>query len=498
MKIKKLVALFLSGMILVACTACGEKVVNLDEKVTLKYVLPGPGMQKDSAMVWEEFNNKLHEKLPNVTVEFEVFPTSDYKQSFMLMQASGEKVDIANTYLLDYASEVRNGSFAPMDELLDKYGKDVKEALPEFFFDYGRVDGVLYQIPSYQMITLPWSLVMQEEFADKYLDKEALESVLDGMTTFPKEAYPILEDYLRKVKESGNIQYGFDTATAPLIRGYEVIGSHYAIRVDDPECKVLYVYEAPEYQEGIKYANEWYKKGYIREDALTAVNAASIRGQMDGYVLWSAQTSPYFIEDMKESGKDLYEVWLAGNEDIYLPSTHSAAGTAIMASSKHKEQAMQLLNLLQTDKELYNLLVFGIEGVHYTKVDENTIETVAGHQPQSGDAYGLNGWIIGNTQLQYFWQLYPEYYHDWSFNVINKSKNHSKLMGFVPDFSKIQAKASQVAALRLEYKDSLASGSVADWKKTYAEWMEKIKIAGNEEIKAELQRQVDEFLAKKK
>ena len=34
--------------------------------------------------------------------------------------------------------------------------------------------------------------------------------------------------------------------------------------------------------------------------------------------------------------------------------------------------------------------------------------------------------------------------------------------------------------------------------KTYAEWMNKIKIAGNEEIKAELQRQIDEFLAKKK
>ena len=63
MKIKKLIATLLAGAALITCVACGEKTVNLDEKVTLKYIMSGPGMQEDSNKVWEEFNKKLHEKL---------------------------------------------------------------------------------------------------------------------------------------------------------------------------------------------------------------------------------------------------------------------------------------------------------------------------------------------------------------------------------------------------------------------------------------------------
>ena len=158
---------------------------------------------------------------------------------------------------------------------------------------------------------------------------------------------------------------------------------------------------------------------------------------------------------------------------------------------------MKLLNLLQSDKELYNLLTFGIEGEHYTKTGDDRIETpYESGQGTSDDKYGLWKWIIGNTHLAYQTQAEPDGYKEWVFDEVNSTDKHSRLMGFVPDTSKIESSIAQVNAVKSEYFGSLASGSMSDWESTYNEWMEKVKAAGNEEIKAELQRQIDEFLKK--
>ena len=41
---------------------------------------------------------------------------------------------------------------------------------------------------------------------------------------------------------------------------------------------------------------------------------------------------------------------------------------AVSSNSKNKEKSVEFLNLLNTDKELRNLLNYGIEGTHYNKM----------------------------------------------------------------------------------------------------------------------------------
>lgn len=497
MKFKKLAAWFLSVLTLISCTACGGGVSKVsNEKVTIKYVMAGPGKQADSTRVWEAFNKKLQEKLPNVTVEFEIIPLADYSQKFMLMQTAGEQIDIANTYSLNFPLEVKNGTFLKLNDLYEEYAEGMKESLPQWVLDYGRVDGELYQIPTYQMLMLPYGIRTQAEYADKWLDKEALKSAIENSenSLFPEEAYDVLEDYLAKLKENGKIQYGFDTGFQGFISGYDIITDRYAIRQDDEDCKVVYIYDTPEYKATIKRLSEWYKKGYIREDSLSATDNDQIRGKMDGMVVWSGQTHPDYLEQALAAGKSLYEQWIS--DDYYIPMNNEAAGTAILANTKHPKEAMQVLDIIQSDKELYNMLVFGIEGEHFTRVDEDTIETISGKMPVSSDRYGLYSWIVGNTSLCYAWQNQDKAYHNWCFNTINKSENRSKLIGFVPDLTKVSSKLSQITAIKGEYMTSLVSGALPNWEQRYNEWMNKIKIAGNEDIINELQAQVDEFLGK--
>jgi len=58
---------------------------------------------------------------------------------------------------------------------------------------------------------------------------------------------------------------------------------------------------------------------------------------------------------------------------------------------------MRFLNLLNTDPYVKNLIVHGVEGKHYNKVDGNTVEPIAG----SGYSLYAKTWAIGNVFLDY-------------------------------------------------------------------------------------------------
>lgn len=492
MKLKKFLAgvlsLVMAGTLLSGCGGASE-----DEAVTLRYIMPGPGMQANSQAVWSAFNDKLHEKLPNVSVEFEVIPLAEYNQKVMLMISAREQIDIINNYGLDFATEVSNGTFAPMKALLDEYGQDVKQALPAWLWDYETVGDEIYGIPSYQMMGQTRCICILKEYADKFLDVDALRAAIDSSPVWSPAVYEILDQFCADVKASG---VNFKSTSILNLKGYDTITGSYGIRYGDDTCEVVNIYANPDADIRYQTAREWMEKGYIRSDALSCTDEANYNGKPEGNLFWDEVYSPYVAETLsKQYGNEI--ITIPYDMEPYIGYKALAGGTSIMESSKYKEQAMQVLNLLQTDKELFNLLVFGIEGTDYKKIDENRIETSYDSSPTANDSYGLYKWIVGNTSLAYNIQSEPDGYNEWAFEEVNNSPNRSKLMGFQPDVSQIQDMLSQTAAITTQYRKPLDAGAVPDWEAHYSEYKEKLKTAGDDQIIAELQRQVDEFLKNK-
>ena len=78
-------------------------------------------------------------------------------------------------------------------------------------------------------------------------------------------------------------------------------------------------------------------------------------------------------------GKELgYEVVVSPIMETSITNA-SARGaiTAVNANSAHPEKAVELLNLINTDEYLRNLLNYGIEGVHWERVEADSKETLA-------------------------------------------------------------------------------------------------------------------------
>ena len=119
------------------------------------------------------------------------------------------------------------------------------------------------------------------------------------------------------------------------------------------------------------------------------------------------------IDSKKAAGSTAY-VKIPFENKHYIPYAASASNTAISINSKHPERAMQLIGLMNTEKgkDLYNLLVFGIEGEHYTKVNDKEIQPIGYTSQPTSEAHTDNTdlrWVthltvmksICKTRIQY-------------------------------------------------------------------------------------------------
>lgn len=473
--------------------------------INLKWVLLGPGNQKDSKMVQDEFNKKLEEYMPGVTVDFEIITGEDYSEKWNLMMATNEEVDIAWTgYAVDFLQQVQQGSYIELNELLDKYASEMKQDLPDWIFDLTTVNDKIYAIPNYQMMaTWPQGVRLLKEYSDKYFDREAIMKKYDEWAENPeagKEFYQLWADGLEKMKQNNELgngvavnQFGkfrnkvrIDTTT---VDGFSIDMDTKKVIIDEKSDSTKLWYQT---------AADWYKKGYIRNDILS-VQDFGTDAYKNGYCMWVHTWDETSAErESAEKGVELDCIPLSKTSIIRnaIPST----ATVIPRTSKNPEKAMELINLLNTEKgkDLYNLLTWGIEGVHYTKISENRIKPLYDtSQATSEDDYGLWNWAIASVKNSYEPQAQLEGWADYIMKIDEKAEI-SPVLGFKPDTSKLTTEISQFNAVVKEYGKTLRYGAAQNEEETYNEFINKLDTAGAEKIREELQRQLDEWLANNK
>lgn len=503
-----LAAMMLTGM-LAGCNSQPAQDTG-EEQVTLKWLFLGPGQQKDSQKVWDKFNEELANYLPNTTVEFECVSSADYAEKWKLASASQEELDVVwHGWMLPYTSEVKKGSYLELDELVDTIAPSLKEEIPEAIMDKSRVDGKLYSIPCMQqMVSYVSSLDFPIDLYEKYKDKinpEELAAFFSSKETMDKEAWDKIEEYIKLLKDGGDLKRGVFGFADHVEKGYEWISNPYKIKAGGDDYTPINLYRTPEYKTFVEVYADWFNKGYIRKDILTAENVGTedydVKGGANYLVGQGYMPSEAEIASKKAAGSTAY-VKIPFDDKHYIPYAASASNTAISMNSKHPERAMKLIALMNTakGKDLYNLLTFGIEGEHYTKVNDVEIQPIGyTSQPTSESPYGQFRFAIGNT-----FNGYEIYMKDKSvilknefIKSVNEKADSSKLQGFTLDTDPIKIELAQVTAVVGEYKKSLNSGAAANPMGLYEEFQQKLIQAGDDKIVAEIQRQIDAWRANK-
>ena len=445
------------------------------ETVTVTWCLPLTiDKPADFDVVMEDLNKKIRDKI-NVELNLEIITQGEFNDKMKLKSTAQEDYDLVFTsnWLNSFDENMSRDAFLPVTDLVNQYGQDILETIPDWLMDVAKVDGELYAVPNQQITARQIGVVVLKEYADKYnLDLDSMTSVRD------------LEAFMDEIVANEPAMFAVDMRVdAILEEKYENLVSGY-IFADKETGEVYTLAEVMDEQK--KADNEWYQKGYIRQDIATVTdNSADVKANR--YVISCSSYKPgWDAEYTQRQGADYISIPVEG---AFVGATSGIETmTAVNVNSKHPAEAIKLLNLVYSDKEIYNELLYGLEGVHYTKVSEGHVEVL------SDTKYTLNGngWRFGNQ----FNAWYTPGQEDglWeATDQLNKEAQVSTLRGFTFDQSGVQAELAQLSAVFAEYKNGqYTTNDIDGW---LAEYKDKLEKAGINTVKEEVQRQIEAWKA---
>ncbi|CRH94286.1 Predicted signal transduction protein with a C-terminal ATPase domain [Chlamydia trachomatis] len=148
--------------------------------------------------------------------------------------------------------------------------------------------------------------------------------------------------------------------------------------------------------------------------------------------------------------------------------------------------------LLNSDPELLNGLVYGVEGEAWEKVGDKKIKLLDGYKPGTH----MSAWNTGNNKILYTQESITDEMIAKRDQSI-KDAAESPILGFAVNTDSIKTELSNISNVMNRYKASLNTGTV-DPDATLPKFLSDLKDAGWDKVQAELQKQLDEFVAHKK
>ena len=488
------------------------------EQKTIQLMITGAGKQANSDKVWAAFNEQLQQYVPNTTVEFIDVPFEEYSEKFSQVLASGEGVDLAWTgWLINKPQNIADGNLMPLDDLLAEYGQGIVDILGEEVVEIHRnaADGKLYYLPSWQGLCgerRGWLVVTEiaelagdtwiedteaalNKWRNNYSGIEDFQAVLDQATK-----------YLAAAKEAGKLGAGINTGRA---FGWSMYNGMYSfLGVGGAEIGITYCDGTFTVKDGVAgehyklYAQtmaDWYKEGYIRSDIMS-VDTSTLTTPKNGEITdttYVFSCDPYLTEADQEAA-----IADAGMDMTYLPIEENAylilggdTSYAIPYCADEPERAMMVLNAIYSQPDLYNTLIYGIEGEDYTKNADGTITTsYVGASPTADDSYGIQRWIIGSCKNALINNgTDPNYYAD--LEALEETARVNPFLNFTFDRTNVEGICASILNVYYEYGPQLDNGVAGDnWEELYNNYMAARKDAGIEELVTEFQNQLNAYI----
>ena len=445
-------------------------------------------LPEDMEKVQEELDRITLEKI-NATVKLEPLSIGVYQEQTNLMLTSGESFDLLWTSIsMNFQSYADSGLLYPLDDLIDQYGDGVLTAVGEDYLQAAMVSEELFGVPTIRDMAANTEFTMRADIVDEYnidisqIDSlESLEAILEVVYENEPEMAPLIPNVI-----GGTI---LDTYLP-----YDPLGDTMGVLMDyGQNFEVVNLFETEEYESWVKLIREWYVSGYILEDIATSTSDKyTILGNDAGFG-YVARAKPGWIaqETAATGGMDFYSVEFGSA--FANTSTVANVMWSIPYASENPDKAMQFLNLLYSDAEVFNLIVYGIEGEHFVKVSDNIIDYPEGVTADTV-SYDLGyGWLFGNQFLMYIREGEdPNLWND--MKTFNDNAIKSQAMGFVFDNSSVKNEVAAVTNVLDQYQLGLETGTI-DPETELPKFIQALKDAGIEMIIAEKQTQLDAWAA---
>ena len=475
---KRIALLLALGLLALAGLCCG--CANRGpEAPTLVVLLSGNDGGSQAGL--DQVNRALDEYVyAALQVHVRLEMPDNYTLALEQSMYDGKQIDIAYCPTLENVRALtRDGLLLPMEDLMARYGQGITEAVDPSYYSYAHPNGAIYAVPTnrerHQIVGFEYDREIAQRCGldmDSVQTPEDLTAVFRTLHARAPELWPvvIVPNFIR-------------------FNSTDILSDGYGVLTQESGTTVVDLYRTDAFSDFVRLLHSWNESGYMMDYGSQAGNI--LYYLRSGRVLGSLTVG--------KVGFEAQETMLAGKEigfvplgEVYCPTdAQERAWYAIPTTSADPERAMQLLNLLYTDPYAANLILYGIEGVHYEYVagsDRIIRRLDAAETPYNGP----RGYAYCNQYIAAIWEGYdPDVWAQTE--QVTKNAAKSPAWGFQFDDSAVAEQVYRCDRVKEEYLPALYAGA-GDPDTALPAFQEALREAGIEDIIAEKQRQLDAYL----
>ncbi len=343
-----------------------EKVIVIRENL---------GFQKNTPM-----EHKVHDVIQAATgadVEMLFVPGDQLNNKVNLMLSSKEKVDIITGLSVNAAIELyKSGAIIPLNDLIDKVAPDLKNNINPELWPQVTVDGKIIGIPNENNVGSGFVIQLRTDWL-KTLNMQPPKTIADYES--------VLDAFINKDPDQNGKKdtiglfardlLGLDNTFAPY---FLKSGMAWYLNADrkltPPELD-------PVYKQLLAKLAEWYKKGYIWRDFLTAKNEQGqeivAQNKVGSFAGWYSNILSGYEKLRQQVPEANYEPILlqgTGSNQLFTRSVLTKV-VGINKASKSQEAALKVLDYHATP-EGRRTIYYGIQGESYTLNPDGTIDFI--------------------------------------------------------------------------------------------------------------------------
>jgi putative aldouronate transport system substrate-binding protein len=491
-----LLSLLILGLAATQAFAAGGK----EELPTLKFWFPG-NTPRELDAVLAEVNNRIREEV-GAKVQFNFVPWGDYHNKLRALVAAGE--DYEAHFDGDWGAiptMAPQGAFLAIEDLLPKYAPNIWKTVEKDKWEGAKYGGHIIGIPWRWPKSERRSVQIRYDLYKKYGLKEF--DTLNG-DVFTLDDY---EQFLASVARNEPGMFGV-APTAQWMSPFSYIGDMGALNeqwnivydLGDSNLKLKDLELTDFYKAMIRRFRKWYLSGYFEKDVLAqkedykdlmiAGKAASIVHIFDSENELTIQIKPNHPD--WEVKAHLLRVDKVG------PLSPPMNNILLFnKNGKNPEKAIMFWEWMHKSQDNYDLVMYGIKGKHWNEGPNRTVVIPAPYTMADSPYYGWHGrWCAYWPELE---RPTANDLPGWMNKVMKATYINDRVpphVGFFPELGAIKNEIAQRYSLKENIGRALELG-VLDPEAAYADYVAKQAAAGRDKILAELQRQMDKWLANK-
>lgn len=507
-QLKRVLALVLTIVMVLALAACSKTPATTSPdpadpssaggelpRTTIRIYLGGPDYSAKER-VWENVSAICGDRL-NADFDVVFIPWGDeYPQKLQLAISSGDNFDICfDADWWSYNTLVNKGAYLDISDLAQTY-------MPNYYKRLEETGNLSACYVGEGMYCIPWEAPYNPRPFFTWWDNR----IDNTVTTMSEDDISTIEDVDRFLQEAKALNpdfphifecYGDYDIMTLLQPKYNLAkwDFHY-LTFDLSKEKVTIVAEEQTdmFAECGKWAKKWVGDGVYPIDIATNNAAHTALGDKHNYAGYSMYEYIAYDDRWKDENFHYAQLYPEG---LFVNKSPTNNLLAINKNAANPERALMFLDLLYSDDEVFDAVMYGIKDDTYTiDADGNYIWAEEGMDATN------TSWMEWVSQWA-FWRLEKmkptpaRSAEAWDMNnefLVQDGNVNSPLAGFVPDTSKIKNEIAARDSLYSEMGFLIEYGLVDDVDAAVAEYRQKQEAIGLDKIIAEIQSQVDAYL----